>query len=227
VAMNLGPVVERICAVRQETAPSRCVLAALTGIDGSGKGYVAARLVEALQAGGLRAAAHNIDGWLNLPGERFDPANPAEHFYHHALRFDDMFRELVLPVRDQRSRRVEADFAEETATAFRRHVYEYTDVDVLVLEGIYLLKRAFVRHYDLSVWIDCTFETALERAIARGQEGLAAEETVRAYRTIYFPAQEIHFERDQPRETANLILNNDSSQPTKSSKVTAAAIRRS
>ena len=33
------------------------------------------------------------------------------------------------------------------------------------------------------------------------------EETIRAYRTIYFPAQEIHFQRD--RAGATLIVNND------------------
>ncbi len=94
------------------------------------------------------------------------------------------------------------DYAEETATRYRKHVYEFEDVEVIVLEGIYLIKRALRGHYDLSIWIDCSFETALERAIARGQEGLPVQETIHAYRTIYFPAQEIHFEptsRGRPR----------------------------
>jgi uridine kinase len=39
----------------------------------------------------------------------------------------------------------------------------------------------------------------LERAIARAQEGLTPDDTIRAYRTIYFPAQEIHFARDNPK----------------------------
>jgi uridine kinase len=104
---------------------------------------------------------------------------------------------------------VEADFTEETAAVYRRHIYEFEDIDIIVLEGIYLLKRTFRAHYDLSVWIECSFATALERAIARAQEGLPAEETVRVYRTVYFPAQEIHFQRDNPRGAATLIVNND------------------
>ena len=182
---------------------------AITGIDGCGKGYVTARIASALQSKGVRAAAINIDGWLNLPNERFDPSNPAEHFYLHAIRFDEMFTRLVLPLRDRRSLRCEADYAEETATAYRRHVYEFADTDVILLEGIYLLKRAFQRHYDLSCWIECSFDTALGRAISRAQEGLPPEETVRAYRTIYFPAQEMHFQRDDPKAAATLIVNND------------------
>jgi hypothetical protein len=32
---------------------------------------------------------------------------------------------------------------------------------------------------------------------------------VRAYRTIYFPAQELHFQSDAPREAAGWLLIND------------------
>jgi uridine kinase len=166
-----------------------------------------------LESRGLRVATINIDGWLNLPAMRFDPADPAEHFYRHAIRFEAMFAELVLPLRDHRSVRVEADYAAETATAFTRRVYAYDDVDVIVLEGIFLLKPAFRPHYDLSVWIDCTFDTALERALARGQEQLSRDETVRAYRTIYFPAEELHLARDDPRGAADIVVSNDPRLP--------------
>ncbi len=50
---------------------------------------------------------------------------------------------------------------------------------------------------------------ALERAIARGQERLPANETIRAYETIYFPAQQIHFASDNPRAAADFIIKND------------------
>ena len=58
-------------------------------------------------------------------------------------------------------------------------------------------------------WLDCTFATALERALRRGQEGLPPDETIRAYETIYFPAQRIHFARDEPRAGADLVVPND------------------
>ena len=206
---DLRTVVDQILDARRSVPTQRSVLAAITGIDGCGKGYVTTRIVTALQANGVRAAAINIDGWLNLPNKRFDASNPAEHFYRHAIRFEEMFAQLVLPLRDQRSVRIVADYAEETATEYRRHVYEFEDIDVIALEGIYLLKRAFLAYYDLSIWIECSFDTALERAISRAQEGLPAEDTVRAYHTIYFPAQEIHFQRDNPKTAATLIVNND------------------
>lgn len=207
--MDIQNVLTRIVETRKSIPPTRSVLVAVTGIDGCGKGYVSSRIVKALRKNGLRVASINIDGWLNLPDKRFSVTNPAEHFYRHAIRFDEMFRRLVFPLRDRRSVRVEAAFTEEAATTFRRHIYNFEDIDVIILEGIYLLKREFQTYYDLSIWIECTLETALERAIAREQEGLTPDETVRAYRTIYFPAQEIHFSRDEPAPAANLIFNND------------------
>ncbi|MEW6270885.1 MAG: nuclear transport factor 2 family protein [Thermodesulfobacteriota bacterium] len=206
---DVAPVVELVVDARKRTAADRSTLVALSGIDGSGKGWVTAALAAALRARGVRLASINVDGWLNLPQVRFATDDPAGHFYRHAIRFDELFAQLVLPLRERRSVRVEADFAEETATAYRKQLYAFEDVDVILLEGIYLLQQGLLGHYDLSVWIDCSFETALERALARGQEGLPPEDTIRAYRTIYFPAQEIHFERDRPREAASTILAND------------------
>jgi uridine kinase len=205
----LGTLVRGILEARRRTPASRSTLVAITGIDGCGKGFVTARLAEALRTRGARVAVIGVDGWLNLPHVRFNDANPAEHFYRHAIRFDGMFDRLVFPLRDRRSLRLAADFTEETATSYRTHVYEFENADVILLEGIYLLKRAFHERYDVSVWIDCTFRTALQRALGRAQEGLPPEATIEAYRTIYFPAQEIHFERDLPKSAATLILSND------------------
>ena len=41
---------------------------------------------------------------------------------------------------------------------------------VIALKGIYLLKRAFQARYGLSIWIERSFDTALDRAISRAQE---------------------------------------------------------
>ncbi|HXV60386.1 MAG TPA: uridine kinase [Vicinamibacteria bacterium] len=199
----------RIFSLRADLPAARSLLVAISGIDGSGKGYTSSLLAEYLRARALSVAVLNIDGWLNLPSVRFRTSRPHEHFYRNAIRFDEMFRNLVLPLRDRRSVRLEADFAEETASSYRRHLYAYEDVDVILLEGIYLLKREHRHHYDLSIWVECSFETALERAITRSQEGLTPAETVRAYRTIYFPAQALHFAVDGPRDAADLVVLND------------------
>jgi uridine kinase len=210
---SLDAVIETIVDSRRRLPAERAALVALSGIDASGKGYLTAKIADALQTHNLRVANINIDGWLNLPHVRFDHGNPAEHFYLRAIRFEEMFRQLIFPLRDRRAVTIEMDYAEETATEYRKQFYAYVDIDVILLEGIYLLKRSFQAYYDLSFWIDCTFDTALERAIARGQEGLPTQATISAYRTIYFPAQKIHFDRDNPKAAASAIISNEPRPP--------------
>jgi uridine kinase len=206
---TIGAVIETALACRASYPAEMALLVGLSGIDGCGKGYLAGQLVAAFTERGLKSAAINVDGWLNLPAIRFDSRRSAESFYEHALRLDELFARLVLPLRETRSARVTMDWVEETASASRPFTYDFQDLDIIVLEGVYLFKRAYRKHFDLAVWIDCSWETALERSIARSQEGLSPEATVRAYRTTFFPAEEIHFARDDPRGTADLIVPND------------------
>jgi uridine kinase len=198
-----------ILACRASISQSRSLVVGLSGIDGAGKGYVAGQLEAYLARYGLAAGIINVDGWLNLPEKRFNQRRPAEHFYEHAIRFEELFSQLVLPLRDSRSVRLVADFAEETASSFRKHTYDFKDVGVVVVEGIFLFKPQYRQFFDLTVWVDCSFPTALARAIERAQEGLSIARTINAYETVYFPAQRFHLAQDHPRESADLILEND------------------
>jgi uridine kinase len=207
---GLDEVTRQILQRRATVPETRCLLVGVSGIDGSGKGYVARQLEARLALHGVIPATLNVDGWLNLPERRFSQSDPTENFYENAIRFDQFFKQLVIPLRNQRSVRVVADFIEETASRYRKHTYDFKDISVILVEGIFLFKRQYRTHFDLAIWIDCSFPTALARAIDRAQEGLSAAKTIAAYESIYFPAQRIHLTRDNPRENADLIFENDS-----------------
>lgn len=206
-----GSVIPAIIERRKALSPRHALLVGISGIDASGKGFLTTRIAQSLQEHGIKLAVISADGWLNLPHVRFHQQHLAKHFYKNAIRFDEMFKRVILPLRGTRNVNVESDFTEETATTFRRHRYAFRNIDIILLEGIFLFKRMYRDHFDLKVWIDCSFATALRRAMARGQEGLPPQEAKRAFETIYFPAQRIHLNRDDPRREADLILHNDDS----------------
>jgi uridine kinase len=157
---ELDEISTRIADITRRLVKHRSALIAVSGIDGSGKGHVTPRISRVLQGAGLRVALIHADGWLNLPSVRFSQINAAQNFYERAIRFDDLFEGLVLPLKASRRVQLEADFTEETALTYRRETYSFDDIDVILLEGIFLLKQQFQQLYDLSIWIDCTFETA-------------------------------------------------------------------
>src|SRR5215470_14651949 len=202
-------VVEAIARKRDAVVPNHAVLVGVSGIDGSGKGFVTAKMAKALRAKSLNVALISADDWLNLPHVSMNRDNYAEHFYEHAIRFDEMFEQLILPLREKRGITLAADCADAKATTYREQCYDFRNIDIVLLEGIFLFKPAFRHQFDLGVWIDCSFKCALERAIERGQEGLPPAETIKAFQTIYFPAQRIHLARDKPRAAADCIVTND------------------
>lgn len=207
---GLDEVAQQMLRRRKTVPDTRCLLVGISGIDGCGKGYVTRQLEARLALHGVIPAVVNVDGWLNLPEKRFNQSDPADNFYENAIRFDQFFTQLVVPLRDRRSVHLTADFTEETASQYRQHSYDFKDVSVILVEGIFLFKRQYRTHFDLAIWIDCSFSTALARAIDRAQEGLSAAKTIVAYETIYFPAQRIHLTHDNPRENADLVFENDS-----------------
>ena len=206
---SLDEITRQILQRRAMVPETRCLLVGVSGIDGCGKGYVARQLEARLALHGVMPAIVNVDGWLNLPERRFNQSDPAENFYENAIRFDQFFTQLVIPLRDRRYIHLVADFTEETASQYRKHTYDFKDVSVILVEGIFLFKREYRMHFDLAIWVDCSFPTALARAIDRAQEGLSAAKTIAAYETIYFPAQRIHLNHDNPRENADLVFEND------------------
>ena len=206
---SIDEVIRKILERRAAVPATRSLLVGVSGIDGCGKGYLARQLEAHLALRGVFSAIVNVDGWLNLPEKRFNPSAPAENFYENAIRFDDFFTQLILPLRNRRSIHLVADFVEETASNYRKHIYDVKDVSVVLVEGIFLFKPQYRNYFDLTIWIDCAFHTALARAINRAQEQLSPANTIAAYETIYFPAQRIHMAQDKPREHADLILENN------------------
>ncbi|HEY6121938.1 MAG TPA: hypothetical protein VIV66_18415 [Pyrinomonadaceae bacterium] len=207
--MRIDEVVNRIVERRGEVPDNSSLLVGISGIDGSGKGYLAAQIEARLAQRSVTSVVINVDGWLNLPERRFDRRAPAKHFYESAIRFAEFFSELIMPLRDQRSIYLLADFVDETAYEYRKHTYNIQNVDVILVEGIFLFRKSYRSLFDLTVWVDCSVSTALARALQRAQEGLPPAEMIAAYETIYFPAQRIHFDLDDPRGSADLILEND------------------
>lgn len=207
--IGLDQAIELIVTKRDLGPASRGLLVGLSGIDGRSRGFLARHIAAALRTRGFNVANLAADDWAAAPEQRFDPSRPADHFYEHAFQFEELFCDLILPLKCRRSRRVEALRSNELQSALLSHAFEFYDMDIILWEGIFLLKRQYREHFDLTIWVNCRFETAMERAVRRAQEGLPPNETRCAYETIFFPAQRRHFRRDNPRAAADFIINND------------------
>ena len=182
---------------------------AISGIDASGKGFVSNLLQKELESQNLKIANINIDPWQNPLPVRLQKENPVENFYENVFRWDDFFTQLITPLKTGGSIYLETTLIRTDADEYYPYTYEMSGIDVLLIEGIFLFKKALRNYYDLKIWIDCSFETGLGRATARNIENLSEEKLVNDYNTYYYPSQRHHLQFDEPRKFCDIIYCND------------------
>src|SRR5439155_9450615 len=125
----------KIVATRAERSGEQAVLVGISGIDAGGKGFITEKIAQRLQEAGWRLATINADDWLNLPEVCMSRRRPGEHFYKHAMRFDQMFDQLIVPLKENRAVSFVADCADAKGNG-RKHRYEFRKIDIVLLEGI-------------------------------------------------------------------------------------------
>lgn len=185
------------------------LLVAISGVDGSGKSGHAKLLAGRLADAGLRVALIGIDPWQNPQTIRFSSVEPARHFYRHAIRFEELFAQVVDPLVTHRTLNLATRGIRTDADVWEPLVYAYHDVDVVLLEGIFLFRCELVHRYDLRIWVECPFEAALRRALSRNAENRPLEVLRADYERIYHAAQRVHITLDDPRGSADLLLDNE------------------
>src|SRR5205809_5631804 len=142
---QLDSLTSKIVATRAERSAANAVLVGISGIDASGKGFITEKIAQRLQETGWRVATINADNWLNLPEVCLSRHKPAEHFYEHAMRFDKMFDQLIVPLKENRAVSFAADCADAKGNT-RKHSYKFRKIDIVWLEAPFLFKPAYRHH---------------------------------------------------------------------------------
>ena len=182
---------------------------AISGIDASGKGYVAKRLQSELTGKGLRVANINLDPWQNSLAVRLAKENEAENFYQNVFRWCEVFSQLITPLRKDGSIQLTSRLIASHADEYFDFEFNYSHIDILLIEGIFLFQQKYLGQFDYKVWIDCSFETGLQRALQRNVEKLTMERLIEDYGKYYYPAQRLHFKKDNPKALSDVIYCND------------------
>src|SRR5947208_14788850 len=131
----------KIVATRAEKSAEHAILVGISGIDAGGKGFITEKIAKRLQELGWRVATINADDWLNLPEVWLSRHKPAEHFYEHAMRFDELFEQLIVPLKENRVVSFVAVCADAKGNRCK-HSYEFRRIDMVLLQGIFLFKPA-------------------------------------------------------------------------------------
>lgn len=196
--------IERIAADAAAVG-HRATLVALSGIHAAGKGRLATCVVAGLVERGLRIALVSVAPW-SRPRSGFRGPDAVERYRRDAIRWDALFTTMVEPLRRGRAISLRTRLLESGRDRWYLHGYDFAAVDVILLVGIFLLRPDLRDRYDSAWWVDATFDAAMRRAIGRSRAERDPDAIVGDYQRLYFPAQRLHLQADDPAAAATGVI---------------------
>ena len=188
------------------------VRVAIDGPDAAGKTILADDLAPVLERSGRPVIRASVDGFHRPRAERFrrGPESPQGYFLdsfdYAALRAalldplgpggDRVYRLRVFDFRTDEPVTEPAETAPANA--------------ILVLDGVFLLRRELIDLWDFSVFVAVPFAETRRRAIARdGALRGDEDEVLHRYAVCYMPGQRLYYGRAHPQEKADVVIDNE------------------
>jgi len=190
---------------------------AVDGIDAAGKSTLADELAAHLQLLGRTVIRSSVDNFHFPRSIRYSRGiDSPEGYYLDAFDYAGLQAALLQPLDPNGNRRYRTAIFDHRAD---QPIYlpEITagSSDILLLDGVFLLRPELFSAWDFSIFIDIAFETALQRALLRDAALLGSPKAVaERYHKRYFPAQQHYLQTCQPKDRANIVIdNNDPQRP--------------
>jgi uridine kinase len=188
------------------------VRVAIDGPDAAGKTILADELAPLIERSGRTVIRASIDGFHRPRAKRLarGPESP-EGYFRDSFDYPAFRTVLVGPLGPGGNRE------------YRRRVFDFpTDMSieapvetapanaVLVVDGVFLLRRELVDLWDFSVFVAVPFAETQRRVAERDAVQFGGEEaTLRRYAARYVPGQQIYFAEANPQDKANVVVDNE------------------
>jgi uridine kinase len=217
----LAKLADLICNIdRSHKVRLHPVRVAIDGVDASGKTMLADELAPLIKDRGRPVIRASVDDFHNSREVRYKRgAGSPEGYYFDAFNYEILLQDLLLPLGPNGNRRycqAVFNFKEDAATQVAWA--EAPANAILLFDGVFLLRPELIQHWDCSIFVDVDFDISVPRAVARDVAQSNCQLTPRTvlakYNQRYVPGQKIYLAKVQPKEHANIIIqNNDLDHP--------------
>lgn len=181
------------------------------GVDASGKTSLADRVHSQLRARNANCARVSIDRFHN-PAEirlRRGRLSP-EGFFYDSFNYEALIKNVFKPLKMQKGKIIKGIFDYKQNKPVDEQTIEIDASLIILFDGIFLNRDELAQYWDMTVFLDVSFETVIKRALKRDLEYLGSEENVlTCYKTRYIPGEQIYLETCRPKEKADIVIDNN------------------
>lgn len=185
---------------------------AIDGIDAAGKTTLANALARHMRQDGHEIIRASIDCFHRPQSERFarGELSPAG-YYRDSFDYERLVVLLLSPLSKKEPgqyQRQAFDYLSDTPAAAKTETC--SPHAILLFEGVFLYRPELNSWWDYKIFVDASYETALQRAIARDASRMGGKRSTESrYRQRYFPGQDIYLDLVKPKSLAHVIVHND------------------
>lgn len=188
------------------------VLVGIDGVDASGKTTLAEELVKELGGSDRPIIRASIDGFHNPKNIRYNRGEDSpEGYYFDSFNHRAIAEVLLDPLSSGELQYKTAVFDYRIDSEVVLPVQNATKDSILIMEGVFLFRPELARYWDIKIFVDVDFKITVRRAVRRATEREyigTEQEILDKYERRYIPGQQLYLEREQPREKADIVIDN-------------------
>jgi uridine kinase len=188
------------------------VRVAIDGVDAAGKTTLADELAQPLRARDRPVIRASVDSFHNPRVLRYrrGPDSPEGYFYdsYDYATLKTLLLDPLGPGGDLHYQTTLFDWRTDSPAPYSWHHAHPTSI--LLFDGIFLLRPELENCWDFRIFLQVTFDTALQRSIQRDTAPSGTPEAVRdRYERRYRPGQQLYLHACRPAEHATIVVDNN------------------
>ncbi|PKO13089.1 MAG: uridine kinase [Chloroflexi bacterium HGW-Chloroflexi-10] len=185
---------------------------AIDGVDAAGKSRLVKELLFPLRKHRRPIITISLDNFHHPRQYRYRRGEESpEGYYYDSFNYPAIIENVLKPLGPDGSRNYSTGVFDLTTNTDKNHPEERAeDNAILLMDGIFMMRPELNGFWDLTIFLDISFETSIERAIQRDLTIMGSYEALqRRYQRRYIPGQELYLQLCHPKQRANVLIEND------------------
>ncbi|WP_307478411.1 kinase [Cytobacillus purgationiresistens] len=184
----------------------RPLIVGIDGLSGAGKSTLVTQLERELKNKCIVSVIH-IDDHIVESSKRYHTGYDEWYEYYYLQWNIEMITNDLFKKIHNRDKELTLPFYNKSTDTNTFKKIKITPESIILIEGIFLLRKEWKKFYDYTLFLDCPREIRYERVLKRELVTGDSEERLNKYKKRYWLGEDYYLKTQHPRKEASKIYN--------------------